>query len=168
MSRTAAARRALFAPLRGDSAQIRPPYTIDEEDFLERCTRCGACLGACPTGLLTKGHGGFPIADFARGACTFCGACAKACTHGCLDLGAMPPWALRATITQGCVERHKVTCRRCAETCPASAIKFSPILGGGSSPAILADRCTGCGACVSCCPVNAIAIAPPALNEERA
>jgi ferredoxin-type protein NapG len=27
---------------------IRPPYALDELDFLMTCTRCGACIEVCP------------------------------------------------------------------------------------------------------------------------
>ncbi len=32
--------------------RIRPPGSVPEHDFLERCVKCGACMKACPTGGL--------------------------------------------------------------------------------------------------------------------
>lgn len=61
-----------------------------------------------------------------------------------------------ARIGAGCVEPKGVTCRRCGDECDARAIAFRPI-GGGKAKAVLdADACTGCGACVTVCPAQAI------------
>jgi Pyruvate/2-oxoacid:ferredoxin oxidoreductase delta subunit len=49
-----------------------------------------------------------------------------------------------------------VVCRSCGDACGEAAIRFSPRLGGAACPAILTDRCTGCGDCVSACPASAI------------
>jgi MauM/NapG family ferredoxin protein len=37
---------------RPDPRRIRPPGSLPEEGFLERCIKCGACMKACPTGGL--------------------------------------------------------------------------------------------------------------------
>jgi formate hydrogenlyase subunit 6/NADH:ubiquinone oxidoreductase subunit I len=37
---------------RPDPKRIRPPGALDEDDFLARCLKCGACMKACPTGGL--------------------------------------------------------------------------------------------------------------------
>ena len=34
---------------RSDLVLIRPPGALPEDDFLERCTRCGECMRVCPT-----------------------------------------------------------------------------------------------------------------------
>jgi ferredoxin-type protein NapF len=127
---------------------------------------CHACLAACPTGVLAKGHAGYPIVVFAEARCTFCGACAQACDAGCFDrAGGRPPWPLKAGITRACVERKGVSCRMCQEVCEAGAIRFRPQLGGGSSPSIDVAACTGCGACVAPCPVEAVTITAPEAME---
>jgi ferredoxin-type protein NapF len=57
-----------------------------------------------------------------------------------------------------CVERHGVSCRRCAEVCDHSAIR---ILAREKLGAVIdAAACTGCGDCVAVCPVQAIATVP--------
>jgi ferredoxin-type protein NapF len=57
-----------------------------------------------------------------------------------------------------CVERHGVSCRRCAEVCDRSAIR---ILAREKLGAVIdAAACTGCGDCVAVCPVEAIAMVP--------
>ncbi len=44
-------------------------------------------------------------------------------------------------------------CGRCAEICPADAIKI------GSKAIIDPERCRGCGACINVCPKGAITMA---------
>ena len=33
---------------------LRPPWALDERDFLAACTRCDACVRACPTGAAIR------------------------------------------------------------------------------------------------------------------
>ena len=157
-STTPGSRRALFARFRGGPEQIRPPWTRREEAFQDACTLCGNCLSACPTGVLVKGHAGYPIADFSKAECTFCGKCADACKEPCFSPRDTKPWGLTAAISALCVEPKGVVCRVCEESCPANAISFKPKLGGGATPVVNLANCTGCGACVRPCPVRAISI----------
>jgi ferredoxin-type protein NapF len=97
--------------------------------------------------------------DFALGECTFCGDCVTACTPKALQRQAdSPAWLLKANIGEKCLAKHQVECRICGEQCGESAIRFQPQLGGVSQPQLDSSRCTGCGACVAPCPVQAIAI----------
>lgn len=146
----------------------RPPWSVDEALFTRGCTRCGACVAACPTGLLTEGAGGFPEADFRRAHCTFCADCAQACaenarqnasSHPQLSLfvsSDLPPWTLRAVIGAACLPRQGVVCRSCEDHCGENAIRFTLHRGRPAEPAIAESRCTGCGECVASCPAQAI------------
>lgn len=49
----------------------------------EKCTSCGACEKACPSGAQRLENG---IHRFDRAKCTACGACEKACPNGALEL----------------------------------------------------------------------------------
>lgn len=165
-STTPGSRRALFARFRGGPEQFRPPWSRPEEAFQDACNLCHACISACPTGLLSKGHAGYPIADFSLAACTLCGACVEACESDCFVTPDSPAWGLKATIATRCVEPKGVVCRMCEENCPAGAISFKPKLGGGTVPSVDPIRCTGCGACVRPCPVHAVAMAN-STHQER-
>ncbi|MDP2194573.1 MAG: 4Fe-4S dicluster domain-containing protein [Rhodocyclaceae bacterium] len=62
-----------------------------------------------------------------------------------------------AVIDVACIALAQgVFCRSCGDACAATAIRFSPRLGGAACPVILAEQCTGCGDCVAVCPASAI------------
>lgn len=137
----------------------RPPGALAELFFPKTCTRCGDCVPVCPTGILLQ-KDGFPIVDFSRGECTFCGECVKACKPGALQPweAGESPWLLRAQVGDACLARRGVECRSCGDACDVFAIRFSPRLGGPPLPQIDTNNCTGCGACVRPCPVQAITL----------
>ena len=155
--------RAQF--LRGDwrnrAAPLRPPWALDEADFIARCTRCDACVERCPEHILKAGRGGFPETDFAAGACTFCGACAEACEPKALVRGAPGrAFPVAAAVGEACLALGNVVCRSCSERCDAGAIRFRPALGGVSKPELDRAACIACGNCVSACPTGAISMTP--------
>lgn len=147
------------------SAPFRPPWSLSEAQFIDCCSRCKDCVEACPTGLLMRGDGGFPRADFAHVGCTFCGECAKACATGAIHRdSAKAPWFFTVAIGEGCLAAQNVECRVCGEICDVSAIRFRP-RGGLPLPEVDDASCTGCGACIGPCPV--LAIQRVALNPIR-
>ncbi len=146
---------------RGDSPQ-RPPWALAEAQFVERCTRCSACISACPEGIITSGDGGFAAIDFSRGGCTFCGLCVEVCAPAALlRQPEQPPWQQLAQIDGRCLAANGVMCRSCEDSCEPRALRFRPQLGGISQPQIDSASCTGCGGCVAPCPVAAIRVTVP-------
>ncbi|MGB8052179.1 MAG: 4Fe-4S dicluster domain-containing protein, partial [Azonexus sp.] len=88
-----ASRRGFLRGRPRPKAKIRPPWALPETDFVDRCTRCGNCLSACPQKILVAGDGGFPTIDFSQHECTFCGDCATACQPLALfRAGGLPAW----------------------------------------------------------------------------
>ncbi|HNN09095.1 MAG: ferredoxin-type protein NapF [Rhodocyclaceae bacterium] len=156
----ASRRNFLRGRVAAHKAQQRPPWAVAEATFTDLCSRCGDCARACPTRIIRQGDGGYPTIDFAAGECTFCGECVAACQTGALKRSAeLAPWHLRATIGDTCIARKGVECRICGEQCGEAAIRFIPQMGGIALPQFDPDRCTGCGACVGPCPVQAIGVA---------
>jgi len=159
-------RRLFFNSVR--SAPFRPPWSLPESAFVGACTRCDACIKECPTGLLQRGDGGFPVAEFAASACSFCGECAKACTAKAISREQIPvPWSFSIKIADDCLAYQRVECRVCGELCETGAIRFRPTRGGISRPDVDSSACSGCGACFSPCPVGAITrVSRPSLSME--
>ena len=153
----------LRGDLRGENLPVRPPWSVAESMFVERCNRCGDCLTACEQRILQKGSGGFPEVNFSQGPCTFCGACVKSCAKDALAFHLdteHPPWSLSIEINQACLSQLAVVCRVCGERCDGSAIRFRLQTGGRAIPEVDEDLCTGCGECVGACPTQAIRIRP--------
>jgi len=135
-----------------DVTVMRPPGAVAV--FAKLCDGCGHCAEACPEGIVSSGPEG-PSVDVSRGACTFCGACAQACPTGALAEEAMASWPWRAAIADSCLSVNGVTCRACEDACDLRAIRFRLLTGGRSEPVLDTDQCSGCGGCVTACPVGA-------------
>lgn len=150
-------RRAFLRGGRAAARAIRPPGALDEAEFLDRCTRCAACIEACPEALLVGGDGGFAQLDPTRGECTFCGDCISACTEGALLMPLLGRWPWRAALGEGCLAQQGVVCQACRDACGEQAIRFPPGAGLGT-PQIDAAACTGCAACVAACPTAALGL----------
>ncbi|MCF8031156.1 MAG: 4Fe-4S binding protein, partial [Desulfohalobiaceae bacterium] len=162
---------------------IRPPGALPEDDFLNRCIRCGLCLRICPTDMLqpAMGHSGWsgfqtPVAVARSGPCEpGCTLCGEVCPSRAIR--ALPReekvWAKMGTAV---VDRRKCLawewgerCLVCDEACPYGAVDLSREPGMQVSvPHVREDRCTGCGACEFACPVvDRPAIAVSSMAEMR-
>ena len=151
-------RQFLRADFRGNQQSVRPPWATAEQDFLNRCTRCGECVRQCPQGIIVQPAHGYPEINFSHGECVFCAQCVKACAPAALlfDQPEQPPWALRADIGRGCLASAGIECRVCQEQCPQGAIRFIPKLHTVAQPLLDSSACNGCGACIAPCPTQAI------------
>ena len=80
---------------RGFNAKaIRPPGSVAEAEFLERCIKCDQCINVCPTNVLqpaTLTQSGLeglwtPVMDFSVGFCQLnCTLCSEVCPTGAIQ-----------------------------------------------------------------------------------
>ncbi|MCF8029344.1 MAG: 4Fe-4S binding protein [Desulfohalobiaceae bacterium] len=165
------------------SELIRPPGALPEDDFLNRCIRCGLCLRICPTDMLqpAMGHSGWsgfqtPVAVARSGPCEpGCTLCGDVCPSGAIRRlpEAEKVWAKMGTAV---VDRRKCLawewgerCLVCDEACSYGAVELIQEPGlEVAVPSVREDRCTGCGACEFACPVvDRPAIAVSSMAEIR-
>ena len=144
---------------------IRPPFAVNELDFLFDCTRCDKCIKACPHDVLFKLPAkwgvkavGTPAMDLRVRGCHMCQdwPCVTACEPKVLKLpdqdGEIPPEAVklaRVTInTKTCLPYLGPECGACADACPVpGALEWEDRL----RPVINQDACTGCALCLEAC-----------------
>lgn len=190
-----AAGGALFVPAARASIQgdprprplaIRPPGALDENRFLERCIRCGACIKVCPTNVLQPsttqaGLEGLytpvlvPMAGFCESTCV---ACSQVCPTGAIapitsEDKAWETETPRMKLGQAVINRgrclpwaSRTHCIVCEEHCPtgrkAIVLEQVQVTGFDGEPVQLArpvvdpELCVGCGTCEHVCPVGSL------------
>ncbi len=164
-------RRAFLRGRARWQCEIRPPWSLVESCFIDKCSQCDQCIETCPENIITRGSGGFPKIDFSNGSgeCTFCGDCAHVCDDYAIVYNAnKPAWLVKANISSLCLAQRGVVCRSCGEMCEKEAIEFQTFSQGIALPKIDTDTCNGCGACVASCPVQAIGVDYDYLDVESA
>ncbi len=156
------ARRRLFS--RTPKAKIdtgipqRMPWLVDEQSFIDGCSRCNQCVEACETKIIVKGEGGFPEIRFQEGECTLCRKCAEVCPEPLFLPREQQPWQQVAVVGDKCLALQGVECRACGDSCEYAAISFRLQIGGSAKPLLNESLCMGCGGCIKPCPSNAISI----------
>ncbi len=159
------------------SRYIRPPFAIEEIEFLEKCTRCHDCIDACPHQTI------FPLSvrlgieivstpalDLTNGACHLCQdwPCVAACKPGALtipigetpeeeqpSLSPQPHLAEIAINSDVCLPYMGPECGVCGSVCPVPGA----IVWDMNKPQINMDICTGCAMCRESCVTE-----PKAIN----
>lgn len=143
----------------------RPPGAVPEARFLAECTRCNACIEACPVHAITlaparyRQAAGTPILE-PTAACVMCPdtPCIRACEPGVLRADRPLKMGTAWIDRSNCLAHRGTLCTVCSERCPVpGAIRLDH-----GRPVIQEAVCTGCGLCATVCPapVNAIAILP--------
>ena len=102
---------------KGESA-VRPPWSIAENEFVDTCDRCDACIKACHLKIIQRGSAGFPEMNFSKGGCDFCMACVQNCPTHAIQLTVEnrdDPWRIVAQVNGKCLSQRGVVCRACGE-----------------------------------------------------
>jgi len=158
---------------------IRPPGSLPESDFMDRCIRCHECVRICATtgaclqpSVLEGGWEGIwtpravPRVGYCEYNCTLCGeVCPTGAIHKLpLEEKQKTKMGLAFFDKSRCIPwyRHE-DCLVCEEHCPTpdKAIKFDVrevVTHDGSKrvvkfPYVVEELCIGCGICETKCPV---------------
>ena len=150
---------------------IRPPYALDEGEFLQVCTRCDKCVDACPHDVIftlpprtgTRAQG-TPALDLLNKGCRLCAdwPCVAACEPGALKFPAteeaeehpLPRLAHVHINSSTCLPYSGPECGACAASCPVPGT----LVWHGTRPEIEPGQCTGCGLCREACIVEPKAV----------
>jgi ferredoxin-type protein NapF len=104
--------------------------------------------------------------DFMSGACTFCGACAAACNEHVFNDVTDTPWTLVVNVSDECLLPRGVSCQSCTDACDVRALRFDLRQRPLGALRLDSTACTGCGACIGTCPVNALSLAETATQAK--
>ena len=152
---------------------LRPPASLKEEEFLNRCVCCGNCMKVCITNglqpaLFGAGLSGMwtpqlvPEIGYCEYHCTLCG---NVCPTGAIPkLTEKEKLVTRLGLPKIdrkiCIPwKDNKECLVCEEHCPISnkAIKLKKVEVNGkiiSRPYLSLKLCIGCGICQTKCPVR--------------
>jgi ferredoxin-type protein NapG len=157
---------------------IRPPYALDETNFLLACSRCDRCVEACPHQVIFKLPGRLgalvastPALDLLKKGCHQCEdwPCVNACEDKALVLPEpvqsetepneteteLPKMAWAEINSETCLPYSGPECGACADSCPVPGA----LTWDMTRPIINLLVCTGCGMCREACIVD-----PKAVN----
>lgn len=144
---------------------LRPPGALDEVEFLATCTRCDACLTACPyqaiqrmphsAGLAAQ----TPFIDPQAQPCYLC--VDTPCISVCEPKALLPTEIRQVNMGQAVVDEqlcmtHKdKVCTICYDACPFPEEAIT--IDAEFHPRVL-DACVGCGMCQYHCPTVPVSI----------
>jgi ferredoxin-type protein NapG len=147
---------------------LRPPGAVEEQAFLAGCTRCAACIDACPhhaivhAPLRFRRAAGTPMIDPIEQPCWMCRdyPCIAACEPGVLRFDVPVKIGVARIDTVTCLAYQGTFCTVCSEQCPVD----DAIETAAGRPRIVEAACTGCGVCQHVCPAphNAVLLMPVA------
>ncbi|PLX80687.1 MAG: hypothetical protein C0616_07280 [Desulfuromonas sp.] len=162
---------------RSNQYLLRPPGAVDEEEFLQRCVRCGECMKVCiglalQPALLQAGPVGLwtPLLVARHGYCEYnCTLCGQVCPTGAirhlpLEQKKKEVIGIAVFDKDRCLPfARREECLVCEEHCPTGekAIVFDEqqVLVKSEVrtlkiPRVVKDRCIGCGICETKCPLE--------------
>ncbi len=158
-------------------ALVRPPGSLEEREFLQRCVKCGECMKVCITGglqptLMEAGLEGIwsPILVSKIGYCEYrCTLCGQVCPTGAIRRLTVEEKA-KVSIGTAMLDKgrclpyaHSTPCIVCEEVCPTGKkaiwleeVKVKDADGKMitvKQPHVDLKTCIGCGICETKCPV---------------
>ena len=151
------------------ATRILPPGSFSAQHFAQHCTACQLCVSVCPNQVLRPSadleHLMQPELSYERGYCRpECTRCSEVCpTDAIRPLTVAEKSSTRighaVWVRKNCLPvTDGVSCGNCARHCPSGAILMVPMDANDPEsikiPAVNTERCIGCGACETLCPVR--------------
>ncbi|MFH0772154.1 MAG: 4Fe-4S binding protein [Candidatus Omnitrophota bacterium] len=159
----------------GERSVIRPPAAIREDEFVDRCLRCGNCMKVCSTNglqpvMFQSGLEGIWTPQLLPeiGYCDYnCALCGNVCPTGAIRRISLAEkretkLGLAKVNCSICLAwAEKQQCLVCQEYCPVleKAIKIDEAIIDGITvlrPVVDKNLCVGCGICQNKCPVRPV------------
>lgn len=157
---------------------VRPPGSLAEDEFLDKCIRCGECIKVCPTNvvqslMLEAGLEGLwtPVLKTELGYCEYkCNMCTQVCPTEAIKKLTLEE-KQKVKIGLAYIDKNRCLpwayarpCQVCGEHCPlpVKAIYLEEVTVINASgkkltvnqPHVNAELCIGCGICEIKCPVS--------------
>lgn len=148
---------------------LRPPGSIEEEEFVCQCVRCGNCIRACPSKIIYRDTGKAgalgllaPVVRYEKKYCVEkCNACTKVCPSGALQKLNMKQkyryviGEARLNASLCFLVRGVNDCDICVRSCPFDAVQiYWDEELYVAYPVVDSLKCNGCGACEVYCPTG--------------
>jgi ferredoxin-type protein NapF len=156
---------------RGESAPLRPPGAVAEDNFTGSCVRCNSCVRVCPSKIIHPDTGLAGIAGLLAPTVRYnttyclkeCNACTQTCPSGALQASNLEQ-KNRYVIGEALVDGEicwltlgKKECDACMRACPYDAVRIHWDENQYVAyPVIDQKKCNGCGACEVVCPTGEV------------
>lgn len=163
---------------------VVPAGALSLKNFDTKCVACQLCVTACPNQVLrpdTTGSAAMfmqPVMGFDKGFCRpECNLCTTACPTGAITPISVEQKASTSIghavvdLRMCVVNTDDVKCGNCARHCPAGAIRMVALKAADGSdtgkkvPAVITERCIGCGRCEYVCPSRPVSAITVEGNE---
>ena len=154
---------------------FRPPGALPEQEFLEKCHRCGNCVKNCPANAIQPLQSpdtnlvNTPYIDPEEQPCVICDslACMYVCPTGALQKVFAEDIRIGLAVfnSETCLRNQTVECSYCVDTCPIGEDAIT--LSQENLVEVFDSGCTGCGVCQYACPTDPKSIVIQPISQSQ-